>query len=251
MIGPRWSVLMAGAIMGAAPRRAPVQFGPPIPPTPYEMCEQAVEAVRPKHMPESLMPAISRVESGRLDPATHRARPWPWTINVNGIGYYFETKDQAVASVEDLQARGTHSIDVGCMQVNLFFHPTAFATVEDAFDPAINAAYAARFLVGLYSQTGDWPLSTALYHSQTQELGEDYQRRVFGQVITPMGPPSAAALALATKPPAGPFEAFPPAPTAFAAIPPASYAFGAFNPPPDKPSPAPARFKGGQATARR
>ena len=227
-----------------------MQYGPPMPPSPYELCEQAVEAARPKAMPGTLMAAISRVESGRLDPATGRTRPWPWTINVNGIGYYFDSKEQAVASVLDLQAKGTRSIDVGCMQVYLFFHPAAFATVEDAFDPGINAGYAARFLVALYGQTRDWPLATAMYHSQTQELGEDYQRRVFGQVITPMGPPRVTAASAAAT---GPYGAFPPAAATFAAIPPASFAFGAFAPAPDqagagKAGPA---FRKGQTTARR
>ena len=239
--------MLAFAVMGAGPRRVVVQYGPPRPPTPYDLCEQAIEVARPQQMPSTLMAAISRVESGRLDPATGRARPWPWTINVNGIGTFFDTKDQAIASVQDLQARGTHSIDVGCMQVNLMLHPTAFPTVGDAFDPPSNAAYAARFLVALYGQTRDWPLATAMYHSQTQELGEDYQRRVFGQVMTPMGPRTATGQAV--KAAAGPFGAFPPAASAFAAIPPPSLAFGAFAAAADKP--AAARFSKGQTTARR
>ncbi len=232
---------------GAGPHRALPQYGPPPPPTPFEMCEQAVVAARPKHMPETLMAAISRVESGRLDAETGRARPWPWTINVNGIGYYFPTKEQAIASVADLEAKGTRSIDVGCMQVNLFFHPTAFATLDDAFDPGTNAAYAARFLVALYGQTGDWPLATALYHSQTQELGEDYQRRVFGQVMTPMGPPRPAPGTAA----ASPYAAFPPAVTAFAAFPSANLAFGAFAPASAPTAKTGGRFAMGQTTARR
>lgn len=238
--------LLALLLMGAAPRRAAESYGPPTPPTPFDMCERAVQEARPKRMPETLMPAISRVESGRLDPATGRVRPWPWAINVNGIGYFFDTKAQAVAAVQDLQAHGTRSIDVGCMQVNLFFHPAAFGTVEDAFDPGVNAAYAARFLLALFTQVGDWPLATAMYHSQTQELGEDYQRRVFGQVMTPMGPPrTVAALTVAT---AGAYAAFPPPATAFAAIPPPSYAFGAFAPAADRPA-LPSRKA--QTTARR
>jgi hypothetical protein len=70
------------------------------------------------------------------------------------------------------------SIDVGCMQVNLMYHPSAFASLEQAFDPSSNALYAARFLNRLFAQTNDWEQAAAMYHSATPELGEDYRQRV-------------------------------------------------------------------------
>ena len=201
---------------------APEAFGPPVPPTPYDLCDRATTAARTKDIPETLLPAISRVESGRLDPATGRVRAWPWTINVEGNGTFFDTKEDAVAAVKAIQARGQRSVDVGCMQVNLFYHPTAFADLDAAFDPPTNAAYAVKFLTALHGQTKDWSLATALYHSAEQDRGEDYQRRVFGRVVTPMGPPSLAALFGAGK--------WPPPGTLFGALPPASTQFGAFAP---------------------
>lgn len=200
----------------------PEQYGPPVPPTPYDLCDRAIAAARTKPIPDTLLPAISRVESGRLDPATGHVRAWPWTINVEGNGTFFETKADAVAAVKAIQARGQRSVDVGCMQVNLMYHPTAFADLDAAFDPPTNAAYAARFLLALYAHTRDWNLATAWYHSAEQDRGEDYQRRVFGRVMTPMGPPSLAALGAGKWPPPG---------VLFGAIPPASTKFGAFAPP--------------------
>ena len=218
------------ALVAAAPKRVP--FGPPPPPTPYDLCEGAVAQARKSSIPETLLPAIARVESGRLDPALGRVRPWPWTINVEGIGSYLDSKEQAIATVQALQAKGIRSIDVGCMQVNLFFHPAAFQDLDAAFDPSTNAAYAAGFLTALYGQTKNWNLATAAYHSQTQERGEDYQRRVFGRVMTPMGPR-----------PTGGYQAWPPPGVAFGAIPPPSYSYGAFAPPQTAPSAtAPARL---------
>jgi hypothetical protein len=64
------------------------------------------------------------------------------------------------------------------MQVNLMYHPDAFANLNDAFDPVMNARYAARFLVQLHEQTGNWTTATAWYHSATPDLGDDYQRKV-------------------------------------------------------------------------
>jgi len=128
-------------------------------------------------MPDQLMAAIGHVESGRRD-AQGVVQPWPWTINAEGVGQMFDTKAEAVAAVRALQAKGVQSIDVGCMQVNLMFHPTAFASLDQAFDPVTNANYAARFLKELYAQTQSWTQATALYHSATPDLGAEYQRKV-------------------------------------------------------------------------
>lgn len=213
----------------------PAWAAEPVPPSaraevagsPYADCEAAIAAAeKAPRIPDKLMPAISRVESGRLDPATRRVRAWPWTINVEGVGAFFESKQQAVAAVRSYQARGVRSIDVGCMQVNLMHHPTAFATLDDAFDPAVNATYAARFLQALYRQTGNWNLATANYHSADADRGEDYQRRVFGRVMTPMGAKGTLAKA------GGPYAVWPPPGSAYAAMPPVSYSFGAFAPVP-------------------
>ena len=122
--------------------------------------------------------AIAEVESGRPDPSTGRLQPWPWTINAEGAGAFFASKAEAIAAVRTLQARGVRSIDVGCMQVNLMFHPAAFASLDEAFDPRVNALYAAHFLNALYSGSRDWSNAIGAYHSQTQALAADYRRRV-------------------------------------------------------------------------
>ncbi len=152
---------------------------PPAPAaSPGTQCHQAIQAAeRAARVLPQLMSAIGRVESGRVD-ARGIVQPWPWTINAEGTGQYFETKEAALAAVRDLQARGVTSIDVGCMQVNLHHHPAAFASLEQAFDPAANAAYAARYLNELYAATRDWARATAFYHSATPERGNDYRRRV-------------------------------------------------------------------------
>ena len=141
-------------------------------------CDQAVALVeRAAGIPHRLMAAIARVESGRPD-AQGNVHPWPWTINVEGAGHVYASKADAIAAVRGFQARGARSIDVGCMQINLMYHPTAFASLDEAFDPMANARYAAKFLGILYGQTRDWAKATAMYHSATPELGENYQRKV-------------------------------------------------------------------------
>ena len=122
--------------------------------------------------------AIGRVEAGRADPLTGAVAPWPWTINAEGQGRFFETKAEAVAAVADLQARGVQVIDVGCLQVNLFHHPEAFASLEAAFDPLTNARYAGLFLKRLQAGGRDWDQAAANYHSSTAERAEAYRLKV-------------------------------------------------------------------------
>jgi hypothetical protein len=178
------ALALAGAIfaMGAQaqspPRGQPARAAVLPPPSPGQECRAAIVAAeRAGNLPPQLMAAIARVESGRAD-GRGAVHPWPWTINAEGAGQYFATKAEALAAVRALQAKGVQSIDVGCMQVNLMHHPDAFASLEQAFDPAANAAYAARFLNVLYGQTRDWTRATAFYHSTTPERGESYQRKV-------------------------------------------------------------------------
>jgi hypothetical protein len=142
------------------------------------LCQAPIASMeRASGVPDRLMQAIAIVESGRRDtggPPT----AWPWTINVEGVGEVFDTKQQAIAAVTAHRAAGARSIDVGCMQVNLMHHPDAFTSLEEAFDPTANARYAARFLQQLLLQTGSWPLAVAGYHSLTPDIGGDYARKV-------------------------------------------------------------------------
>jgi len=129
-------------------------------------------------LPSNLLLSIGMVESGRADPLTGHAAPWPWTVNADGNGQYFASKQDAEAFVRLAQASGAHDIDVGCFQVSLEYHPDAFASLDDALDPARNAAYAALYLTRLKGQTGSWNSAIADYHSALPDLGLPYQRQV-------------------------------------------------------------------------
>lgn len=152
------------------------------------MCERGISAAQSRwHLPNGLLQAIALVESGRPDPRTGAVVPWPWTINVAGHGYFFPNKASAIAAVRDLREAGIASIDVGCLQINLMYHPAAFSSLKQAFDPAANARYAALFLDGLHDRTGDWARAIGEYHSQTPKIAAPYQLRVLAQWHPPEG----------------------------------------------------------------
>lgn len=134
-------------------------------------CDSAARnAARRYDVPLDIMLSIARVESGRGT----RQDPWPWTINSEGKGYWFETKQDAIDFASDQLAAGSANFDIGCFQINLQWHPDAFASLEDALDPATNADYAARFLASLFQSDGDWKSAVAAYHSRSADLGQTY-----------------------------------------------------------------------------
>jgi hypothetical protein len=144
----------------------------------WTACGRAIAAAeRGSGIPPGLLLAIARVESGRPRPGGGAA-PWPFAINAEGTGRFPETREAAIAEVEALRERGIRSVDVGCMQVNLFFHPDAFPDLATAFDPVANVAYAVRFLRDLRARTGNWAEAVAQYHSMEPGRGLAYHSRV-------------------------------------------------------------------------
>jgi hypothetical protein len=144
------------------------------------LCTDAVLAAERKYaLPPGLLGTIARVESGRPIATMANIRAWPWTINADGAGLFFESRAAAVTWATEGVGRGVRLMDVGCLQVNLQAHPGAFRSVDEAFDPAANADYAARFLRDLATEAnGDWNVATGMYHSRTPDLAADYRNRV-------------------------------------------------------------------------
>jgi hypothetical protein len=171
------ALAMAGSLLSVRGEAAPGQGLSTD--EPGLLCRAAIQqAETGSQLPRHLMGAIARVESGRPDPTTGRIHPWPWTTNAEGLGNFFETKAQAVAFTRQLQARGVQSIDVGCMQINLMYHPDAFQNLEEAFDPAANSRYAVKFLSQLREKTGNWETASGWYHSANPEEGGPYREKV-------------------------------------------------------------------------
>jgi hypothetical protein len=140
-----------------------------------------VETLRQEKLqaiPDKLLHAISLVESGRWDSDRKASFAWPWTVTAEGEGHFLPSKEAAIAEVERLKRKGIDSIDVGCMQVNLRAHPDAFATLDQAFDPASNVSYGARFLAELRANTPNWETAAAYYHSQTPSLAAAYENKL-------------------------------------------------------------------------
>ncbi len=145
-----------------------------------EVCTAAAQQFEKKYqIKKHLLSTITNVESGRWNQKRQRNMAWPWTVNAQGKGRYFETKREAIAAVKKLQAKGVKSIDVGCMQINLAYHPDAFDNLEEAFNPYKNMEYGAKFLKKLYAQKGnDWNKAATAYHSSLPRKAKKYAQRL-------------------------------------------------------------------------
>jgi F0F1-type ATP synthase membrane subunit c/vacuolar-type H+-ATPase subunit K len=143
------------------------------------LCTAAIRAAeRTFDLPAGLLMAVALTETGRRigDALT----PWPWSINAAGEGAWLEHRSAAIERTRQLQARGIESIDVGCMQVNLKWHDGAFDSLEAAFDPRANVAYAARHLKELRAQSRDWLEAAGRYHSADPARARAYLARLSG-----------------------------------------------------------------------
>jgi hypothetical protein len=148
-----------------------------VPAAAQDCARLAADAGAEAGLPDGLLPAISLVEAGRGDGKGGFA-PWPWTLNEGGKGMYFDTREEALAYLQQAVARGVTNIDVGCMQLNWKWHSAGFPSAAEMIDPVRNTRYAARFMVELQSRLGSWDTAAAAYHSTDPERGKRYLQKV-------------------------------------------------------------------------
>ncbi|MCP6198875.1 lytic transglycosylase domain-containing protein, partial [Klebsiella pneumoniae] len=71
-----------------------------------------------ENVPAEALYSLALTESAKK--LAHGVRPWPWTINVAGIGYRYASRDEAYRALLGFIRRyPLKRIDVGVAQVNL------------------------------------------------------------------------------------------------------------------------------------
>ncbi len=134
------------------------------------------------HIQKHMLTTIANVESGKWSDKHNQTLAWPWTVNQAGKSFYLKSKQEAIAKVKELQAQGHTNIDVGCMQINLAYHPDAFENLEEAFSPAKNVEYAAKFLTKLKKQKNSWLKAAMAYHSKTPAKANKYKNKLLAEI---------------------------------------------------------------------
>lgn len=117
-----------------------------------------------ENVPAEALYSLALTESAKK--LAHGVRPWPWTINVAGIGYRYASRDEAYQALLGFIRRyPLKRIDVGVAQVNLGWNGSRFSSYWHAFDPYTNLRVAARILRECYdAQPGSWMQAAGCYH---------------------------------------------------------------------------------------
>ena len=123
-------------------------------------CEhEMILAAKRYDVPLAVLYAIGLTETQR------RGSLQPFALNVDGVSLFPATLGEALQQFAGAKKRGEKLIDVGCMQINHYFHRRHFRSLEAMFDPHENVNYAAHFLKELKSREGSWTLAAARYHA--------------------------------------------------------------------------------------
>lgn len=160
-----------------------------------DLCLAAARAAGEAHgVPFDVLTAITLTETATKKDG--KTTPWPWAVNDGGTSHWFATRDAALRFAYGRFKAGARNFDVGCFQLNFRWHAEAFASLDQMFDPMLNADYAARFLKSHYDVTGDWSVAAGRYHSLTPEFATRYRRtfdrhRASVDPNAPIAPPTA------------------------------------------------------------
>jgi hypothetical protein len=92
-------------------------------------------------------------------------RPWPWTANVGGRGYYFDNREELYTFLCSVLEQGKTSFDIGLGQINWYWNGVRFNSLWEATDPYINLHTAAAILREHYLDTHSWSQAVGRYHS--------------------------------------------------------------------------------------
>ncbi|WP_297389274.1 lytic transglycosylase domain-containing protein [Acidiferrobacter sp.] len=124
-------------------------------------------------IPPDLLLAIAITESGRS------GMPWPWTLDIDGLPEYFQSRRATVQAAERAVRAGHTRIDIGPMQIDWRYHGAMFPSLSAITHPFMNIAAAGRILARLHARTGNWWTAVADYHSAVPAVGRPYMWRVY------------------------------------------------------------------------
>lgn len=141
------------------------------------LCIKEILKIEKKlELPRNLLLAISLTETGRLVDGIYV--PWPWALNIKGKGFYLsnqeEAKKYALFNIKNL----TQNVDIGCMQINYYYHGANFAKFDDIINPNKNVLYAGYFLIELKNKYNSWKEAIMRYHSSNPKRKKKYYKKV-------------------------------------------------------------------------
>jgi soluble lytic murein transglycosylase-like protein len=144
------------------------------------LCEREIQSAAAKYdIPEGILYSVGLTETGR------RGSLYPYALNIEGKPFFPPSEDAALEQFATARQAGAKLIDVGCMQINQYFHGENFASVQAMFDPHANVEYAAKFLRDLHDRHDTWTMAVARYHAGPNNNPEQkiYVCRVIANLV--------------------------------------------------------------------
>jgi soluble lytic murein transglycosylase-like protein len=144
-------------------------------------CEREMARAAKLHgIPLGILYAVGLTETGR------RGALYPYALGAEGQTVFAKNMDDAIASFETMRHRGVKLIDLGCMQINHYYHGDKFDSVRAIFDPGKNVDYAARFLKELKQREGNWTMAVARYNAgpNNQPAQKRYICHIVGHLVS-------------------------------------------------------------------
>lgn len=124
------------------------------------MCEREIVAASRKHgIPVGILYSVGLTETGR------KGSLQPYALNIEGKTVFAGSLSEAMATFYRARNSGRKLIDLGCMQINHYYHRQEFTGIRAMLDPRQNVDYAARFLVDLKRRHKSWTMAVARYHA--------------------------------------------------------------------------------------
>lgn len=125
-----------------------------------DTCEREMVRAAAKHdIPLGMLYAVGLAETGR------RGSLQPYAMNIEGRAVFASSADDAIQKFEEARRSGARLIDLGCMQINHYYHGERFRSVANMLNPRENVEYAAQFLKQLKMREGTWTMAVARYHA--------------------------------------------------------------------------------------
>ncbi|HEV7318590.1 MAG TPA: lytic transglycosylase domain-containing protein [Ensifer sp.] len=124
------------------------------------VCEREIISAAAKYnIPAGILYSVGLTETGR------KGSLQPYAMNIEGKAYFGSSEQDVLTQFGNARAQGAKLIDLGCMQINYYFHGEHFSSPQEMLDPQKNVEYAARFLANLHARHETWTMAVARYHA--------------------------------------------------------------------------------------
>ena len=127
-------------------------------------CEREILSAAAKYdIPPGILYSVGLAETGR------KGSLQPFALNIEGKAYFGRNREEALQAFEAARARGAKLIDLGCMQINHYFHGEHFAS----------------FLARLHARHETWTMAVARYHAgpNNDPAQKQYVCRVIANLV--------------------------------------------------------------------